>query len=114
MMLFAGLRPERDLAIEFTGLNEGEKVTEELWETWEKAMPTEDPRILKISDQDHRRQGILLKIDQMEYLLAAGDQNALLEYLQDFAPDFQRNRKPETSRLAKTTNPSALVSEEAA
>ncbi len=95
MMLFAGLRPERDLAIEFTGLTEGEKVSEELWEQWENPDSTEDPRILKVSEQDPQRQGILSKIDRMEQLLADGDLDDLLEYLQDFAPEFQRNRKPE-------------------
>ena len=114
MMLFAGLRPERDLAIEFTGLTEGEKVSEELWEQWENPVPTEDPRILKVSEQDPQRQGILSKIDRMEQLLADGDLDDLLEYLQDFAPEFQRNRKPVASRQVRAATFPALVSVEAA
>jgi FlaA1/EpsC-like NDP-sugar epimerase len=114
MMLFAGLRPERDLAIEFTGLTDGEKVTEELWESWERPVPTEDARILKIADQDPQAQGILAKIDWMENLLAQGNPSSLLTYLADFAPEFHGNRKPKAPVHAGPIPFSAIASEEAA
>jgi len=112
MMLFAGLRPERDLAIEFTGLSEGEKVTEELWEDWEKPATTPDQRILRIAEQDPRAEGILAKIDWMEHLLDSGDQGGLLAYLEDFAPQFGAKRKPEM--CVRSQNRSSIASVEAA
>jgi FlaA1/EpsC-like NDP-sugar epimerase len=114
MMLFAGLRPEGDLAIEFTGLNEGEKVTEVLWENWENPVNTEDQRIMRIAEQDPQAQGILAKIDWMEHLIECGDQNGLLAYLEEFAPEFQAKRRPETSSRERALSSSAIVSVEAA
>jgi FlaA1/EpsC-like NDP-sugar epimerase len=114
MMLFAGLRPERDLAIEFTGLNEGEKVTEDLWEDWENPVETEDPRILKITQQNPQAQGILTKIDWMENLLAQSDRDGLLAYLEHFAPDFQRNRRPAASLYTQVKSLPVTASVEAA
>ena len=114
MMLFAGLRPEGDLAIEFTGLNEGEKVTEVLWENWENPVNTEDQRIMRIAEQDPQAQGILAKIDWMEHLIECGDQNGLLAYLEEFAPEFQAKRRPEISSRERVLSSSAIVSVEAA
>ena len=43
------------MPIEFTGLREGEKVTEELWEKWERPMATESKRVMVIREANHRR-----------------------------------------------------------
>jgi FlaA1/EpsC-like NDP-sugar epimerase len=89
MTLFAGLKPERDLPIEFTGLSEGEKITEDLWEAWERPAPTLTGGILVISEQNPMSRGILEKICRMEEYLAQGDHEGLLEYLQEVAPGFK-------------------------
>lgn len=92
MMLFAGLQPERDLAIEFTGLSAGEKITEELWESWEHPMPTGSERILMVSERNAHAGGIMKKIDRMEALLARGDSQGLLDYASETIPGFKRAR----------------------
>ena len=89
MTLFAGLKPERDLPIEFTGLSEGEKIAEDLWEEWEQPVPTETGGILVISEQNPMSRGILEKISKMEKYLAQGDHEGLLGYLQEVAPGFK-------------------------
>ena len=114
MMLFAGLRPERDLAIEFTGLNDGEKVTEDLWEEWESPIPTEDRRILRIAEQNPEARGISMKIDWMEYLLNRNDQDGLLAYLKHFAPEFQAQRRPESSIGLHSVHSAGIAAVEAA
>lgn len=114
MMLFAGLRPEHDLAIEFTGLNDGEKVTEDLWEEWESPVPTEDRRILRIAEQDPQALGISTKIDWMEQLLERNDQDALLAYLENFAPDFEAKRTPKNSAVLQTRHSAEIAEVEAA
>jgi FlaA1/EpsC-like NDP-sugar epimerase len=114
MMLFAGLRPERDLAIEFTGLNEGEKVTEDLWEEWENPVSTEDERILRIGEQDPQAQGILMKIDWMERLIERGDQEGLLAYLGNWDPGFQAKRTPGIFKHGQPTTSETTMSVEAA
>jgi len=90
MALFAGHKPERDLPIEFTGLSEGEKIAEELWEAWERPVQTETGKILVISQQNPMARGILTKIGAMEEYLARGDYQGLLDYLQVVAPGFKR------------------------
>ena len=114
MMLFAGLRPEHDLAIEFTGLNDGEKVTEDLWEEWENPVPTEDRRILRIAEQDPQAPGISTKIDWMERLLERNDQDGLLAYLEDFAPGFEGKRRPEHLAIPQTRHSTEIAEVEAA
>ena len=118
MMLFAGLKPERDVAIEFTGLNEGEKIAEELWEEWERPAATENERILVVSQQNSQAVGILGKIERMEKYLAREDCAGLLEYLGRFAPEFRKGRRADAasaSALAMLPAESAeLAGEEAA
>jgi FlaA1/EpsC-like NDP-sugar epimerase len=92
MTLFAGLRPEHDLSIEFTGLAEGEKITEELWEKWEHPMRTESDQVLVIGEQDPLSRGILEKVQVMEGFLMREDREGLLEYLQEIAPAFNCRR----------------------
>jgi len=116
MMLFAGLKPERDLAIEFTGLNEGEKIAEELWEEWERPVATENERILVVGEQNPEAAGILRKIERMEKYLAREDCEGLLEYLAEFAPEFKKGRRAGAFGTSETLpgEISALAGEEAA
>jgi len=89
MALFAGFRPHQDVPIEFTGLNAGEKITEDLWEDWERPIPTLSPRILMIREQHPDSQGILDRVRRMEAYLQREDRAGLLQYLRDFAPNLQ-------------------------
>jgi FlaA1/EpsC-like NDP-sugar epimerase len=94
MTRLAGLRPEKDLPIEFTGLIGGEKITEELWEEWERAEPTDSPGILTIGQQDPRARGILERIRIMESFLIRDDREGLLDYLEDVVPNFRSHHSP--------------------
>ncbi len=114
MMLFAGLKPERDVAIEFTGLNDGEKLAEELWEEWERPTATENERILVVGERNPEAAGILGKIKRMEKYLAQEDCEGLLEYLAEFAPEFKKRRKADAFGVQQATDISALAGEEAA
>ena len=115
MMLFAGLKPERDVAIEFTGLNDGEKLAEELWEEWERPTATENERILVVGERNPEAAGILRKIKRMEKYLAQEDCEGLLEYLAEVAPEFKKRRKADAFGVpAEAAENSALAGEEAA
>lgn len=89
MILFAGLKPGEDVRIEFSGLRPGEKITEELWEKWEHAAPTECPRIFAIREKNSASRGILEKIRAMEELLAQANNSAVLEFVQEIVPEFR-------------------------
>lgn len=97
MLLFAGLKPDEDLRIEFTGLKAGEKVNEQLWESWERPAPTECNRIFVIrsgnANDPIRPSGIVNQIRRMEALLARGDHDGLLNCIQELFPDFRRDQR---------------------
>jgi FlaA1/EpsC-like NDP-sugar epimerase len=107
MTLFAGLKPDTDVPIEFIGLQEGEKLTEELWETWEHPIPTESARILAIRGEDSRARGILTKIRRMEDSLARADNERLLQYVQESYPEFRANRPGGAPHSAVVAAPAA-------
>jgi len=89
MTLFAGLKPEVDIPIEFTGLGQGEKLTELLWEEWEQPVPAASDRIFEIRDGKSPTHRILARIARMEQFLDAHDTEGLLQYLDDLFPSFR-------------------------
>lgn len=100
MILFAGLKPDRDVAIEFTGLNGGEKIAEDLWESWEVPVATAHNRILMIAERCAASPGILRRIGMMEAYLQIGDRDGLLAYIQEeITPTFGRGRRESTEEL---------------
>jgi len=108
MMRFAGFRPGIDIAIEFTGLKTGEKVSESLWEKWEHPVRSASDRILEIREQSASVPGIFGKISQIEDFLASNDTNALIEYLRQIFPEFRQ-----AATLASTTDGATPVMAEA-
>jgi FlaA1/EpsC-like NDP-sugar epimerase len=88
MALFSGLRPHRDLAIEFTGLRKGEKLSEQLWDQWERPIATTSKRILAIRERDPRSRGILLAVQQMERAIETDDNSMLMSRIAELFPRF--------------------------
>src|SRR6267143_1645177 len=87
--LFSGLTPGKDLLFEFIGLKEGEKITEELWESWETLRPTAHDRIFALSEAGRTATGILEQVDEFERLLACGDYEGLLVQCHKLFPEFE-------------------------
>lgn len=108
MMLFAGLKPGVDIAIEFTGLQAGEKLHEELREEWERAMPTDCPRVLAIRDENPAARGILAKVRNLETILALERQERLLKFIQEIIPEFRR-ASPHTCAVRVAAAPANSV-----
>lgn len=108
MMLFAGLKPDEDIPIEFVGLKEGEKITEELWEDWEHPLATACDRILVIREENILSHGILGRVNRMEEFLARGDREGLVKYVQEMAPEFRSNRMRQGSSAARTPMPAPV------
>lgn len=106
MMLFAGLRPNEDVRIEFTGLKHGEKLSEELWDEGEQPSPTESDRILVVRGGDTRTRNVLDSTLRIEEFLRVQDRDGLLRYINETFPDFAASRI-HSDREA----PSAAVSE---
>ncbi|HEX4642291.1 MAG TPA: nucleoside-diphosphate sugar epimerase/dehydratase [Candidatus Acidoferrales bacterium] len=92
LTLFAGVVPGEDLPIQFTGLKDGEKVAEELWEDWELPQATENPHVFRLTGSNPLALDILPAVQQLQELLATHDQTGLLEYLDQIVPAFAAQR----------------------
>lgn len=96
MALFSGLRPHRDIAVEFIGLRKGEKLSEQLWDEWERPVVTSSKRILAVREKDRRSRGILAAIREMEQCLATEDTSSLMARVGELFPRFGAH--PERSK----------------
>ncbi|HTV58550.1 MAG TPA: nucleoside-diphosphate sugar epimerase/dehydratase [Verrucomicrobiae bacterium] len=105
MSLFAGLKPGRDLPIEFTGLRDGEKIVEDLWEGWERPQPTSAAGILVVTEPHPLSPGILGHIAAMEECLLRDDQQGLLDCLDRVVPEFAPSRSGASGRQSVSTGP---------
>ncbi len=92
LTLFAGVVPGEDLPIQFTGLKEGEKVSEELWEDWELPQATENQHVFRLTGSNPLSLDILRAVQKMQELLTTHDQAGLLEYLDEVVPSFAIQR----------------------
>jgi FlaA1/EpsC-like NDP-sugar epimerase len=100
MILYSGRQPGRDLRIEFTGLQPGEKIDEELWEDRESPEPAGSEHIHAIRGRNPLAHGILSKIDRVEALLSHGAEAEALNYLCAIFPDFRWNRTKFSSQAS--------------
>ena len=88
MIKIAGLEPERDIKIVYTGLRPGEKLYEELLNDGESTMPTyhEKIKISKVIDYAHAQ-----VISDIEHLLSLNKQNdviAVVNKMKEIVPEF--------------------------
>ncbi len=93
MSLLAGMVPGKEVPIHFTGLQQGEKFAEELWEEWEEPVPTMQAGIQMISQPNPAATDMLEKIRKMEGFVAMNDREGLRAYLGRFLPQFAKNRR---------------------
>ncbi|MCR6629402.1 MAG: polysaccharide biosynthesis protein [Magnetospirillum sp.] len=90
MIRLAGLRPDKDVAIEFTGLRPGEKLFEEIFHGGEQPVPTRQDGILLASPR-------LVQLDEFRAGLAAledacrhRDEGTTLALVKRLVPEFER------------------------
>jgi FlaA1/EpsC-like NDP-sugar epimerase len=117
MALFSGLRPHRDIAIQFTGLRKGEKLTERLWDDWEHPVPSSLDRILAIREKDPRSRGILSVIHELELCLAREDSGGLMSRICELFPTFgvgRNSTRPPSHELSPAEDVAILGPVEAA
>jgi FlaA1/EpsC-like NDP-sugar epimerase len=88
MIRLSGKTPGSDIRIEYTGLREGEKLSEELFHQDEGRMATGHDKILLASSRPVDWKVILPLIERMEQLVQACDEPALIALLQHLIPEF--------------------------
>jgi FlaA1/EpsC-like NDP-sugar epimerase len=90
--LFSGLVPGEDLPIQFTGLREGEKIHEELWEESERPQPTVNRQIFELKGGDPLPADVLDTVRRLEEFLSDRNFSGMLDYIDQSLPHFTHNR----------------------
>ena len=89
LVLLSGLRPDRDIKFEFTGLRPGEKLFEELNLQNELFMPTAHAKILSyISPFSVDLKGMHTVLEELRQISERKDVARLVLYLKELIPDY--------------------------
>jgi FlaA1/EpsC-like NDP-sugar epimerase len=83
-----GLEPEKDIAIEFTGLRPGEKLHEELITSGEGIVSTEHEKIMVLRGKTRDAAALLAQIETLLAISRKGDGEAIRKKLQDIVPEY--------------------------
>ena len=87
LIRLSGLEPGQDIEIIYTGIRQGEKLSEELWDTWAHYEPTSHPDILLLSDEDILTGTALQQsVDDLSALARQGDSEAVVKILDECIP----------------------------
>jgi O-antigen biosynthesis protein WbqV len=98
MIRLAGLEPDIEVQIEFTGLRPGERLTEQLEFGSESLRETEIPgvRATDASAMDPDR--LRAQLDRLAAAVAAHDRANVISTLQDLVPEYRRAQGEPASR----------------
>ncbi len=91
MIRLAGLRPEIDVDIRFTGLRPGEKLFEELFHGSEPAVPTGCPGLMTATPRTADPALVSRAIDEIATACRAGNPRLALAQLGRLVPEFAHN-----------------------
>jgi FlaA1/EpsC-like NDP-sugar epimerase len=91
MIRLAGLRPDVDVAIQFTGLRPGEKLYEELFHGQEPPAPTGHPGLLMATPRTADRAIVGRAIEEIAAACYAGQTAVALGLLGRMVPEFEHN-----------------------
>jgi FlaA1/EpsC-like NDP-sugar epimerase len=91
MIRLAGLRPERDVKIEFIGLRPGEKLHEELFHPDEPLMPTANPAIRLAAPRTADFAMLARSIDELEEHARRRREDRVLRLLERLVPEYRRS-----------------------
>jgi O-antigen biosynthesis protein WbqV len=91
MIVLAGLRPDRDVQIEFTGLRPGEKLYEELFHGSEPPADIGHPGLLIATPRASDAAAVGRALDEIAQCCRRGDIGAALAVVDRLVPEFSRD-----------------------
>ncbi|UYH52107.1 polysaccharide biosynthesis protein [Candidatus Kirkpatrickella diaphorinae] len=91
MIKLAGLKPDRDIAIKYTGLRPGEKLYEELFHIGETSHITDMPGLLIATPRVADLADVCAVLDRLEQLCHDNAHKEALTFLQKLVPEFVHN-----------------------
>jgi len=91
----SGLEPHKDIEIAFTGIRQGEKLSETLWDAGLTLSPTDHPDVLRV-EQDEPLSGEALEatIEELVRLAREGDAEAIVGLLSERIPGNMLSQLP--------------------
>jgi FlaA1/EpsC-like NDP-sugar epimerase len=102
MVELAGLRPDVDIPIQFSGLRPGEKMYEELFKTTENLLPTHHPKIMKAnrSEVDIHFMDMTQKLVEVAKVY---DERSVKALVRRIVPEFRQNKTIENTSVTYIT-----------
>ena len=100
MIRLAGLTPDRDVEIRFTGLRPGEKLHEELFHGSEALMPTAHPGLKLATPRTADAELLGRNLDELAQLVHLGERDKALHLLQRLVPEFRGGASAERRSAA--------------
>lgn len=91
MIQLSGYVPDKDIMIQETGLRPGEKLFEELLSNEENTLPTHHPKIMRAKVNIYSRPDVLTFINELEAVLATGNNIALVTKMKEIVPEYVSN-----------------------
>jgi O-antigen biosynthesis protein WbqV len=88
MIRLVGLQPDKDIAIQFTGLRAGEKLHEELSHQAEGLVPTAQQGILRAAPRTMPLADLDLEFDGLREAARREDLPAVIRLIQQAVPEF--------------------------
>lgn len=89
MIELAGLVPDQDIKIEYTGLRPGEKLYEELLATKENTLPTPNEKIFRAHVREYERTEIVEAIDRLKEIAQTVDRMETVRCMKQIVPEFK-------------------------
>ena len=100
LITLSGLEPDRDIAIQYTGLRPGEKLYEELFTDMENYSRTTHSKILRCRHEAQPWDAVGSLVHRLEEAAWNGDEEMIRRLLHEIIPDF--TGKVETPAAAET------------
>jgi len=89
MIELSGKEQGKDIEIVFTGLREGEKLSEELFYQTENTIPTHHPKILKAKIQEMDFKEISILVDLFYELIQDRNELKMVALMKEIVPEFK-------------------------
>lgn len=89
MIELAGLVPDQDIKIEYTGLRPGEKLYEELLATKENTLPTPNEKIFRAHVREYDRAEVVQAIDHLKQIAETVDRMETVKCMKQIVPEFK-------------------------